>query len=277
MQQIKVDKNVEIAVLDINPNEKSGNNKDQKTVLFIHGWPLNHTIFEYQFNALRQKGVRCIAMDLRGFGKSSTPFDGYSYDQMTKDIHQVIKELDLENITLAGFSMGGALAIRYMSKFDGYGVNRLALLGAAAPCFTSSAGFTHGMKKEQVDALILQTCVDRPKMVSDFGNLVFASNPSQSFKDWFKQIGLTASSTATIQTAISLRDEDLRDDLKNIKVPTAIFHGKLDKICPHAFAEEMNSGIKGSKIVSFEKSGHAVFYDELNTFNCAFTEFVCNS
>lgn len=53
---IEVEPNVNVYVEDINP---VGN----KTILFIHGWPGNHNLFEYQFNQLPKMGYRCIGID----------------------------------------------------------------------------------------------------------------------------------------------------------------------------------------------------------------------
>jgi non-heme chloroperoxidase len=67
---------------DVNIYVEDVNRKNRKTILFIHGWPANHKLFEYQFNILPAMGYRCIGMDLRGFGKSDKPWEGYSYDRL---------------------------------------------------------------------------------------------------------------------------------------------------------------------------------------------------
>ncbi len=99
MYYIEVEKNIKILVEDLNPNGKD-------TIFFIHGWPLNHNIFEYQFNVLPKYGYRCISIDLRGFGDSDKPWNGYSYDRLSDDVRIIIETLGLKNIILVGFSMG---------------------------------------------------------------------------------------------------------------------------------------------------------------------------
>src|SRR5688500_17795081 len=64
-----------------------------------------------------------------------------------------------------------------------------------------------------------------------------------------------------------IRDSDLRADLSKITIPTAIFHGKLDKLCPFELAEQLHIGIPNSKLVPFENSGHALFLEERPKFN----------
>lgn len=57
-----------------------------KPIVFIHGWPVNHKMFEYQFTELPKHGYRCVGIDLRGFGDSDKPWDGYYYDTMADDV-----------------------------------------------------------------------------------------------------------------------------------------------------------------------------------------------
>ena len=93
---------IKIAVYDYNPF-------GEETVVLIHGWPLSHLMYEYQTELLCRQGYRVVTLDLRGFGNSDAPSFGYSYDQMSQDIYQVIRRLKLKNFTLTGFSMGGAI------------------------------------------------------------------------------------------------------------------------------------------------------------------------
>ena len=270
MYYVEVERGVKILVNDLNP---TGN----KTVFLIHGWPVNHKMFEYQLDILPKYGFRCISIDLRGFGNSDSPWTGYSYDRLSDDIYIIIKSLNIPNLTLVGFSMGGPIAIRYMARHMGYKVSKLALLSAAAPCFTKRPGHPYGMPVENVNALIMQTYKNRPEMILEFGKQFFASKITESFSDWFNYLGWEASGHGTIKTAESLRDEDTTSDLSKIHVLTGIFHGKLDKICPYEFALELHEGIENSRIIPFEESGHAVFYDQLELFNSEFLQFLNES
>src|SRR4051794_29243782 len=76
-------------------------------IIFISGWPLNHRMWEYQVTPLREKGFRCITYDRRGFGKSDASFNDYNYDTLASDLNALIEELNIDKVSLAGFSMGG--------------------------------------------------------------------------------------------------------------------------------------------------------------------------
>lgn len=258
---------VKIAVYDLNP-------RSRKVIVMIHGWPLSEKIFEYQKLMLVESGYRVVTMDLRGFGASDAPASGYSYDQLASDVHQVIRSLGLTSFVLAGFSMGGAIVLRYMRLFNGFGVKKLVLMAAAAPRFTRAPGFPYGMTKCAVNELIEQAQTDRAQLSEDFSRMLFASPHCSAIKDWFRDISLTASGIGTVCTAYSLRDEDGRRDLACVHVPTGIFHGKKDKVVPFEMALLQQEGICGSELFAFENSGHGVFYDELACFNRALLTFL---
>ncbi|SFI83621.1 alpha/beta fold hydrolase [Thermoflavimicrobium dichotomicum] len=269
---ITVERNVKIFVEDTDPGHG-------KPILFIHGWPLNHKMFEYQFDQLPKMGYRCIGVDLRGFGKSDRPWKGYSYNRLADDIRIVIDTLRLEDITLAGHSMGGAIAIRYLARHAGHKVSKLALIGAAG--FTRYPEYSYGLAKEEVkrwerswNKLIEATYTDRPKMLDGVGDIFFARYVTGSFKEWFHGLGIEASGHATAKCAVSLRDEDLGSDMSKIHVPTGIFHGKQDRVCPFVFAELMHARIRGSKLIPFKYSGHGLFYEELEKFSRELVRFI---
>lgn len=238
-------------------------------IVLLHGWPVNHRMFEYQMNWLPEHGYRVIGIDLRGYGASDKPWKGYDYDTMADDVRAVLGAMDLRDVVLGGFSMGGAIAIRYMARHDGDRVSKLALFGAAAPSFTQREGFPHNLDGATVDEFVAACRTDRPALLADFGGMFFdeSTEISPKFEDWFHGLGMEAAGHSTAASLLALRDEDLRDDLGKISVPTAIFHGVNDQICSFELAEAMHAGIEGSSLTRFEKSGHGLFYDELEKFN----------
>lgn len=266
MMYIPVDEGVDLAVQDLNPGANH-------TLVFVHGWPLSKEIFEYQYNVLPYNDICCISYDLRGYGNSSRPAAGYDYDQMADDLAHIIDSLKTDTVTLLGFSMGGAITIRYMARHEGYKVSKLILCGAAAPKFVKSPEHPHGMPVEQVNDLIAQCYVDRPAMLEAFGKLCFAQNHSPALLDWWYRLGLKAAGHSTIQSLVALREEDLSEDLGKIQVPALILHGKLDRVCPFPLAEEMHEAITGSKLVPFENSSHALFLDESVKFTQQLLDF----
>lgn len=264
---IKAEPDVKIYVNDINP-------AGRKPILFLHGWPANHKMFEYQYNRLSQLGYRCIGIDMRGFGNSDKPLRGYDYNRLTDDVLCVIDALKLRDLTLAGHSTGGAVAIRYMARHNGYGVSRLALFASAAPSLIQRPHFPYGLKEDDVNKIIQAAYTDRPNMLRDFGKTFFYQKVSEPLSDWFFQLGLQAAGWSTIAVANAWLAEELFYDLAKIHVPTLILHGIHDQVCLYPLAVAQNRGIKNSKLVPFENSGHGLFYEEQNKFNHELSRFV---
>jgi non-heme chloroperoxidase len=265
-EYIKVESNVHLHITDAG---------EGRPIVLIHGWPLSDEMFEYQYSELINNNFRVIGITLRGFGKSDKPYGSYNYDVHASDIKKVLNKLDIKDAVLGGFSIGGAIAIRYMAANKGARVSKLVLAGAAAPVWTQRDDFPYNLPKSAVDELIELNNHDRPMLLANFAKIFSASQTSlnKGVGNWLYGIGLSASSFATAQCLIALRDTDLRKDLAKITIPTLIMHGKKDKICSFDLAEQMKAGISNSHIVAFENSGHSLFLEETHNFNAELIKF----
>lgn len=264
---VTVEQNVHIYVEDINP-------AGGKTILFIHGWPGNNNLFEYQYNQLPKQGYRCVGVDTRGFGLSSRPWTGYDYNRLSDDIRCVIDALQLTDITLGGHSTGGAIAVRYMARHRGHGVSKLALFAAAAPSLIQRPNFPYGLPRQAVLDIIRGTYENRPKMLRAFGDMIFHNYVTPDLSDWIFELGLQASSWATAAVANTwLNEEGLFRDLEAISVPTLILHGLNDRVCLYPLALAQKNAVRNAKLVPFESCGHFLFYDQQEKFNKELIQF----
>lgn len=254
---VTVEPGVRLYVEDINPG-------GSKTIVFLHGWPFSHDQFEYQFDVLPSAGFRCIGIDWRGFGKSDRPYDGYNLERLADDIRTVVDVLQLKDFVLVGHSTGGAMAIKYVVRYNGGGVSKLVLIDAAAP-----RGFT----QETAAQLLNQTLNDRANMLRGVTDIFFFQYITKPLSDWFNQMGMQAAGWSTAAIIIMLRDFDLNADLSSIQVPTLIVHGIHDKVIPFSQAEEMHRLIPHSRLVPFMYSGHGSFYEERDKLNELLQEF----
>jgi len=260
--------------------EDTGGDGDSKPIVFIHGWPVDHRMFEYQFMHLKSAGFRCIGIDLRGYGMSAKPWQDYNYDVFADDIQKVMNALKLEQkFALVGFSMGGAIVMRYVAKYYPNTLSHLILMGAAAPSLTKREGYPHGHDRAFIDQLIQASVKNRPRTASEFNKSRF-HNPESVGPEmitWLFSQSMGASPYAALKCAEILRDADLRNDMQMVSdrnLPVAIFHGIHDKVCPFDLAKVMNQGIKGSKLVQFEKSGHALNIEEKEKTNEELMKFI---
>jgi pimeloyl-ACP methyl ester carboxylesterase len=265
-EYVEVEPNVRLHITDAG---------EGRPIVLIPGWPLSDEMYEYQYNDLINKNFRVIGITLRGFGKSDKPYGAYNYDVHALDIKKVLTKLDIKDAVLGGFSMGGSIAIRYLSTYKSDHVSKLALFGAAAPSWIQRKDFPFNLPESTVDDLIELNYHDRPKLLSDFAKIFSATETSlnEGIGNWLNGICLSASSHATAQCLIALRDTDLRNDMSKIKIPTIIMHGKKDKICSFDLAEQMKAGISNSHIIAFENSGHSLFLEETQKFNTELIKF----
>jgi len=265
-EYIEVEPNVRLHITDAG---------EGRPIVLIHGWPLSDEMYEYQYNVLINNNFRVIGITLRGFGKSDKPYGAYDYDKHVSDIKKVLSKLDIKDAVLCGCSMGGSIAIRFVAEDKDAHISKLALFGAAAPIWTQRKDFPYNLPTSAVDELIELNYKDRPQLLSNFGKIFSATETSlnEGISSWLNGINLSASSYATGQCLIALRDTDLRPDLAKITIPTLIIHGKKDKICSFDLAEQMKAGIKNSHVVAFENSGHSMFLEETDKFNSELIKF----
>lgn len=265
-EYIEVEKGVKLHITDLGEGQP---------IVLIHGWPLSDAMYEYQYQYLSRKGFRVIGITLRGFGKSDKPYGRYDFDVFSDDIKVVLETLNIQNAVLGGFSMGGAVVIHYVTKYDAAHVSKLALFGAAAPSWLQREGSLYGISEVDANGLITQTMTARQDLIAGFGSAFPAieGNISKNVEKWLENINLEASPYAITESISALKDLDLRPELSKIKIPTAILHATQDKLCPFEFATEMNKGIKDSYIVKFENSGHALFVEEAEKFNTELEKF----
>ncbi|MET1055180.1 MAG: alpha/beta hydrolase [Pedobacter sp.] len=265
-EYVEVEKNVRLHVTDLG---------DGQPIVLIHGWPLSDEMYEYQYQYLVRKGYRVIGISLRGFGKSDKPYGKYNFDVFSDDIHIVLGKLKIENAVLGGFSMGGAVTIHYVNKYKSAHVSKLALFAAAAPSWKQRPGYALGISEEGAAGLIKQTMTSREDLIAGFGAAFAAKGGSLSknVEKWLENINLSASPYAVTESISALGDLDLRPALANITIPVTIFQGTKDQLIDFALAEQLQKGLKNSYIVRFEKSGHALFIEEMDKFNTELEKF----
>jgi pimeloyl-ACP methyl ester carboxylesterase len=235
-----------------------------KPVVLIHGWPLDLQSWEYQLAELPLHGVRVIAYDRRGFGKSSKPWDGYNYDTFADDLKAVLDELNLQDVTLVGFSMGGGEVARYMSRHQGARVSKVVFISAVTPYLLKTDDNPEGVDKSTFDQMIEGAGKDRPGFLADFGKGFYGvgvlSHPvSQPTLDWSQSIALQATPRSTTECVKAFSATDFRQDLQGIKVPTLFIHGDADKTVPlENSAQRAVKLVSGAQLVVYGGEPHGL-------------------
>ena len=251
-----------------------------KPVVLIHGWPLSGQSWEKQTIALLAAGHRVITYDRRGFGNSDKPTFGYDYDTMAADLHQLITQLDLRDVTLVGFSMGGGEVARYLGKYGSERVKKAAFIAAIPPFLLKTSDNRLGVDGNVFEGIKQAITADRLGFLAGFlanfynvdvlGGKLISDQVVQA--SW--NIASGASPKGTLD-CVSAWLTDFRKDLAAISVPTLVVHGDADRIVPlAASAKRTHESIKGSTVVVLEGAPHGLNWTHAEQLNRALLDFL---
>ncbi|MDY7396636.1 alpha/beta hydrolase [Aureibaculum sp. 2210JD6-5] len=233
-------------------------------VILIHGWPLSHRAWEQQVWAIVEAGYRCIAYDRRGFGNSSSPWESYDYSTLASDLNAIIKQLELKDVILVGFSMGGGEVVRYCTDYGTKNLDKLALVSSIIPLVAKKDDNPDGVPKKDLEDIMDALENDRVGFLKEFHKNFYnyennkdKISESQLHYDW--TIASYASPNATIKAAKAWAETDFRSELKNINIPTLIVHGDADNIVPKATsADQAAEAIKDSTYKIIKNGPHGL-------------------
>ena len=249
-------------------------------VVMIHGWPLSREMWEYQLGDLVDAGFRVVKYDRRGFGKSSKPWNGYDYDTFAADLNEILEQLDLKNVTLVGFSMGGGEVVRYLSNYGTQRVKKIALISTVLPFLQKTADNPDGVDQKVFEEIMQQIRNDRIGFLDEFGKVFFGVNMvshpvSKPLLEYYRMLGSFAAARSTLQCVVAFSQTDFREDVRTIKIPTLIIHGNDDKIVPiEASSNRTAAMIPGSHYLVYEGAPHGLFYEYRQKLNADLVNFI---
>ncbi|WDF67840.1 alpha/beta hydrolase [Sphingobacterium oryzagri] len=233
-------------------------------IILIHGWPLSHKSWEKQIPALVDAGYRVIAYDRRGFGDSDRPWDGYDYDTLASDLHTIISELQLSNVTLVGFSMGGGEVVRYITNYGESNIAKIALISSIIPLVKQHSDNPDGVPAEKLEEIAQALKDDRVGFLKGFHEQFYgvdkdpgAVSEGQLAFDF--SIASQAAPQATEKAADAWANTDFRTESAAITVPTLIIHGKKDATVPFETAgQQANELIAHSVLIKYDDAAHGL-------------------
>ncbi|MVA81614.1 alpha/beta fold hydrolase [Agrobacterium vitis] len=251
-----------------------------RPVVLIHGWPLTGDMFEYQTLALLEAGFRVITYDRRGFGQSGHPADGYNYDTFADDLASVIDSLELQDVSLVGFSMGGGEIARYLSRHGASKVSKAVLVASVAPYLLKDASNPEGVDASVFEGMKEDIRKDRFAFLQSFAKTFYGvglvtSPVSQGILDWSFILGVMASPKATIDCVDAFGKTDFRPDLAAFTIPTLVIHGTADKTVPiDPAGRAAAKDIAGAKLIEYEGEPHGLFATAPDRLNRDLIEFL---
>ncbi|BAN25278.1 alpha/beta fold hydrolase [Caballeronia insecticola] len=249
-----------------------------RTIVFVASYSLPSDMWAYQMLPLVRQGFRCVAYDRRGHGRSSDAGGGYDYDTLANDLAAVIDALDLSGVTLVGYSMGGAEAVRYLTRHGSARVERLVLVASTVPMLAKTSDNPDGIDRAYVDAFQHDLMTDYPRWLADNARPFAGPNVSEAMIGWIKEMALRTSQQALYACNETVSSGDFRAELRDVDVPTLIVQGDCDASNPLELTSQRTAQlIPDARLVVYEGAPHGVFLSDAARLTADLAAFASDS
>lgn len=240
-------------------------------VLLIHGFPLCRAMWQPQIAALVTAGFRVAAPDLRGFGESEAPTDGYSMDTFADDIAALMTYLGIGRAVVGGMSMGGYVLLNLLERHP----EKIA--GAAFLLTRCNADDPAGKARRK--ELAEKVRAGQRHLVEDtFAEVLFAPQTAQQHPQLVEKVVSWMKSTPPAGMAGALLAMGERPDycerLNEFRTPALVMGGELDKIVPPATIDPFADALPNSSRCIIPAAGHMANLENPDAFNVCLLNFV---
>jgi 3-oxoadipate enol-lactonase len=255
--------NIKLIVNSVAISYTDQGSDDAPVLIFIHGFPLNKSMWDKQMEALKEN-YRVIAYDIRGHGDSDAGNEEFSIELFVSDLLSLMDVLKIDKASLCGLSMGGYIVL---NAIEHYPERFLALVLSDTQCLSDSKE----AKEKRKTAMENITKNGIEKYADETLKNLFAPDSFTMKKEEIaavKEMILTTSEQSLCSTLLALSNrEETCGKLPEINVPVLFMVGKEDIITPVALAEQMHKKIKNSKIHVIERAGHLSNMENPDDFN----------
>ncbi len=248
--------------LDFNPEGQPG-------VLLLHGLGADSTSWGYQIPVLSEAGLRPIAPDLPGFGKSISGHKHWTISRAAGDVAQMIQKLTGEPLIAVGISMGGTVALQLALDYPTL-VKKLVLVSTFArlrPQRFDEMGFLLGR-------FVIAQLRGKEYQAGIVARRMFPRPDQENLREELIHQILQSNEIVYRQAMQSLGLFDVSKRLGEIQIPTLVISGENDSTVPIANQVDLANGIRGAKHTIIPDAGHAVIVDQVARFNRELLNFI---
>jgi len=243
---------------------------DAPVIIFIHGFPLNKSMWNIQVEALKEN-YRVIAYDIRGHGNSDPGIDEFSIELFVIDLLRLMEKLKIEKSILCGLSLGGYIALnavlKHPDRFDGLILND-----------TQCIADTPEIKENRCNAIISIKEKGVEQYADEIIKKLFAQETftkNKNVVDAVKEMIISTQKQSLCNTLHALAErKETCDQLPEINIPVLIMVGEEDKITPIAAAQQMHEKILNSKLEIIPQAGHLSNLENPAAFNTHLVNFL---
>jgi len=244
-------------------------------LVLLHGWGLHSGVWQSCLLEL-EKDFHCYRVDMLGYGDSQdNDLLPFSLENMREALSKVINSIDSNEITLLGWSLGGLVAIDYLSHYSDK-VKKLVLVASNAS-FCQQPGWLAAMESSVLENFSQQLEKDYQKTVDKFLALQMfgMDNYKMALKVLKQSIADRAEpSLSSLREGLQvLRNADLRMALSKLKQAVLIIMGSHDRLVPCQASSNMQLLLSSAMIQVIDGAGHAPFISHPDEFLKALGEF----
>ena len=228
-----------------------------RPVVLLHGHGANLGIFAPLASRLVAGGRRVVAVDQRGFGRSSAVPAAFGFDTLVDDLATVLDVLDLRGAIVVGHSMGGAVALGLAVERPDVTADRVSAL----VLISSSARGPADRPLSRARATALDWPVTERVGRHHRHGLVFARAnfgvaPSRSQVEAVRAIGFASPAVRRPGLTRRLLGIDLSDRLGQVQVPLLLLAGAADRVVSPRESMRIADIVGDARLHLFKGAGH---------------------
>lgn len=232
---------------------------DGPPILLVHGWKGSHRLWDRTAERLLGRH-RVVRFDLRGMGESDKPRGPYDFDRMADDVGAVIRQLELEDVTLVGWSMGCTVSLSYLER-DGHGVGRVVLTNGPLR-LTRADDFPHAMPAEQFDGYLAELAGGWPASEREFQRESLLPDADPAILDWLYAVALQTPLDIALEIVRAQARLDMRAAIARLRVPVLAAYADGDPYYPTSLADHIAASAPDGRAVIFRASAHCTPIEE---------------
>ncbi len=248
----------------------SEGNNTNKSIIFIHGFPYDHTMWNSQVEALKEKYF-CVSYDIRGLGESPAGDGQFTMESFVDDLEEIIKKKNLNKPVICGLSMGGYITLRALERMQDK-------FSAAILCDTRSEADNNEGKLKRAAGIKRINTEGLAPFAKDFITNCFAEDFRQNKNDELDSIINKSSAFNPVGVKgcllAMLSRTDTTQSLSQIKIPTLLICGEKDALTPPSVMKEMFHKIPNAEFVEIKNAGHMTPIENPDEVNKAIINFL---
>ncbi|MBU8545250.1 MULTISPECIES: alpha/beta fold hydrolase [Roseomonadaceae] len=232
-------------------------------VVFLASWSLPSDSWFQQMHAMAAAGLRAVAYDRRGHGRSDDPGRGWDYDTLADDLADVLAALDLRGVTLVAMSGAAGEAVRYLTRHGRNRIARLALIGPTTPLLVQRPDNPDGIPAAALDALREELRQDFPAWLERNARAFGGPRASDAMLGWICALARQASLPGLLAFHRSLTETDFRAELRALDLPVLVVQGDADATCPIELTGAATAAlVPGARLLAFRGAPHGLIVSD---------------